>query len=171
MAIPVPSDVTVTSSRDRFELAIERWFTTFGTADRALRVRIEPDRVSWSRYPTLGTIRFDEQWDNASRAVLRRFDWRWFERGTRATRDHQIWTGPVLVATDGSELDLRHRFGVEYEYGAVMTTLLQWGHDVGVSLPGDAAPYRGGGKRPEWPRLAIIRATWLGGEAIQQLSP
>lgn len=152
-AIPLPSTISVTSTRDRFEVAVKGWFLALG--DRALRFRIERDRVAWSEYPALGRVRFKEGWASTARGPLRRFDLRWFESGLRGTRGYEQWTGLVLVAHDGSEVLTRHRLGMARQHGIALTTLLQWGHEVAVRPSADG--YRVASPMPSRPSLAIVR--------------
>lgn len=150
LAIPLPSGLTVRATADAFEVAIEGYFVTFGTADTALRIRVETEHVVWSKVPLLGSIRFDADWERLPRAPLRRFDWRALESGIRGTNTHRVWSDLVFVAHDTSERPTGHIFPYAYD-GLVVTTLLQWAHDGGVPRgPAGEGAYRGAphGRRP-----------------------
>src|SRR5687767_8823025 len=131
-AIALPPEITVSSTRELFDLGVANWFSTFGVVDRALRFRIDREHVTWSRYPLLGRIRFDEKWESSPRDAVRRFDWRYQEDRAGGGGEPAMWTTLVLVAIDGSEIDTRHSFNVAFGNGLAITTLLQWAHDAGV---------------------------------------
>lgn len=143
LAIPLPSGIAVRAAPDALEVALEGWFVTFGTANTALCFRVEPEEILWSKVPLLESIRFGAEWERLPRAPLRRFDWRPFESGVRGTNNHSVWSDLVFVAHDTSERRSGHTFPYAYD-GLVVTTLLQWAHDVGVPRRGTAGgAYRG----------------------------
>src|SRR5262245_38209084 len=63
LAVPLPLGVSVDVRMNCVEVAFERWCFTLGVADRALRYRVEPDEIVWSRAPPFANVRLNEAWE------------------------------------------------------------------------------------------------------------